>query len=138
MTRPARAARYAGYRFPAEIISHAVWLYFRFPLGLRMVEELLAARGIIVSHETVRQWVRKFGQQFPNQIRRRLPRAGDKWHLDEVVLKIGGVNHWLWRAVDQAGVVLDVLVQRRRDKQAAKRRLRTLLKKQRGGPRVMI
>ena len=71
-------ARYTGYRFPAEIISNAVWLYFRFPLGLRMVEELLAARGIIVSHETVRQWARKFGQDFANQIRRRLPRAGDE------------------------------------------------------------
>src|SRR5438309_5988869 len=80
MTTPARA-HYVGYRFPAEIISHAVWLYFRFPLGLRMVEELLAARGIIVSHETVRQWALKFGQQFANQIRRRLPRVGDKWHL---------------------------------------------------------
>ena len=107
MTTPARA-RYTGYRFPAEIIGHAVWLYFRFPLGLRMVEELLAARGIIVSHETVRQWSLKFGQHFANQIRRRLPRVGDKWHLDEVVLKIAGVKHWLWRAVDQAGVVLDV------------------------------
>ena len=88
---------------PREIISHAVWLYFRFPLGLRMVEELLAARGIIVSHETVRQWARKFGQPFANQIRRRLPRVGDKWHLDEVVLKIAGAKHWLWRAVDQTG-----------------------------------
>ena len=76
-------ARYAGYRFPSEIISHAVWLYFRFPLGL-MVEELLAARGIIVSHETVRQWACKFGQRFANRIRRRLPRIGDKWHLDGV------------------------------------------------------
>src|SRR5215469_16850293 len=137
MTIPARA-RYGGYRFPAEIIGHAVWLYFRFPLGLRMVEELLAERGIIVSHETVRQWARKFGQQFANQIRRRLPRVGDKWHLDEVVLKIAGVKHWLWRAVDQAGVVLDVLVQRRRNKQAAKRLLRKLLKKQMRPPRVMI
>src|SRR5712664_2338808 len=103
MTTLARL-RYTGYRFPAEIISHAIWLYFRFPLGLRMVEELLAARGIIVSHETVRQWARKFGQQFANQIRRRLPRVGDKWHLDEVVLKITGVKHWLWRAVDQTGI----------------------------------
>ena len=128
MTTLARL-RYTGYRFPAEIISHAIWLYFRFPLGLRMVEELLAARGIIVSHETVRQWARKFGQQFANQIRRRLPWVGDKWHLDEVVLKIAGVKHWLWRAVDQIGIVLDVLVQRRRDKQAAKRPLRKLLKK---------
>jgi putative transposase len=118
MTIPARA-RYGGYRFPAEIIGHAVWLYFRFPLGLRMVEELLAERGIIVSHETVRQWARKFGQQFANQIRRRLPRVADKWHFDEVVLKIAGVKHWLWRAVDQTGIVLDVLVQRRHDKQAA-------------------
>ena len=136
--RTSARTRYAGYRFPAEIIGHAVWLYFRFPLGLRMVEELLAARGIIVSHETVRQWARKFGQQFANQIRRRLPRVGDKWHLDEVVLKITGVKHWLWRAVDQAGVVLDVLVQRRRNKQAAKRLLRKLLKRQMRPPRVII
>ena len=137
MTTPVRT-RYAGYRFPAEIIGHAVWLYFRFPLGLRMVEELLAARGIIVSHETVRQWARKFGQRFAHQIRRRLPRAGDKWYLDEVVLKISGVKHWLWRAVDQTGMVLDVLVQRRRDKRAAKRLLRKLLKRQMRPPRVMI
>src|SRR6201989_2607301 len=137
MTTPVRA-RYTGYRFPAEIIGHAVWLYFRFPLGLRMVEELLAARGIIVSHETVRQWARKFGQRFANQIRRRLPRVGDKWHLDEVALKIAGVKHWLWRAVDQSGIVLDVLMQRRRDKQAAERLLRKLLKKQMRPPRVMI
>src|SRR4051812_36467741 len=81
---------YAGYRFPGEVISHAVWLYFRFPLSLRMVEEMLAARGIDVSHETVRQWARKFGQDFANQIRRRLPCPGDKWHLDEVCLMIGG------------------------------------------------
>src|ERR1700758_598930 len=131
-------ARYAGYRFPSEIISHAVWLYFRFPLGLRMVEELLAARGIIVSHETVRQWARKFGQAFANAIRRRLPRVGDKWHLDEVVIKIAGKTHWLWRAVDQHGIVLDVLVQSRRDAKAAKRLLRKLLKRQGRAPRGMI
>jgi putative transposase len=131
-------ATYPGYRFPAEVISHAVWLYFRFPLALRMVEELLAARGIIVSHETIRQWALKFGQTFANQIRRRLPRAGDKWHLDEVVIKIAGVKHWLWRAVDQTGMVLDVLVQSRRDRQAAKRLLRKLLKRQMRPPRVMI
>ena len=131
-------SRYAGYRFPAEIISHAVWLYFRFPLGLRLVEELLAARGIVVSHETVRQWARKFGQAFANQIRRRLPRAGDKWHLDEAVITIAGQKHWLWRAVDQDGIVLDVLVQSRRDKQAAKRLLRKLLKRQGQPPRVLI
>ena len=120
---------YAGYRFPAEVISHSVWLYFRFPLSLRMVDELLAARGIIVSHETVRQWGLKFGQVFANQIRRRLPAVGDKWHLDEVVLTISGVKHWLWRAVDQNGMVLDILVQSRRDTQAAKRLLCKLLKR---------
>src|SRR5687768_12851121 len=85
----------AGYRFPAEVISHAVWLYFRFPLSLRMVDELLAARGITVSHEAVRQWARKFGQSFANQIRRKLPCPGDKWHLDGVsrthLLRKGGV-----------------------------------------------
>src|ERR1700755_1321672 len=126
---------YAGYRFPAEVISHAVWLYFRFPLALRMVEELLAARGIIVSHETIRQWALKFGQTFANQVRRRLPRAGDKWHLDEVVIKVAGVKHWLWRAVDQTGMVLDVLVQSRRDRGAAKRLLRKLLKREGPAPR---
>src|ERR671939_1087227 len=114
----------AGYRFPPELISHAVWLYFRFPLSLRMVEEMLAARGIEVSHETVRQWARKFGQAFAKQIRRRLPSPGDKWHLDEVCLMIGGQKHWLWRAVDQNGGVLDVLVQSRRGKRAPQRPLR--------------
>jgi len=117
---------YAGYRFPVEIISHAVWRYFRFPLSLRMVEDMLAARGIAVSHQTVRQWALKFGQTIANQIRRRLPQAGDKWYLDEVVLTIAGVKHWLWRAVDQIGIVLDVLVQDRRDRQAARWLLRKL------------
>src|SRR3954463_4237167 len=116
MSSPSAKSPYAGYRFPPEVISHAIWLYFRFPLSLRMVEEMLAARSIIVSHESVRQWAMKFGQAFANQIRRRLPRTGDKWHLDEVVLKIAGVKHWLWRAVDQDGIVLDILVQSRRDK----------------------
>ena len=129
---------YAGHRFPAEIISHAVWLYFRFPLSLRHVDEILAARGITVSHETVRQWGLKFGQSIANQIRRRLPRAGDTWHLDEVAVKIAGKKHWLWRAVDQDGVVLDILIQSRRDKHAAKHLLRKLLKKQMRSPRVMI
>src|SRR3954464_2779046 len=137
MSSPTAKSPYAGHRFPAEIISHAVWLYFRFPLSLRMVEEMLAARGIFVSHETVRQWALKFGQAFANEIRRRLPRAGDKWHLDEVVITIAGTKHWLWRAVDQHGIVLDVLVQSRRDKKAAKRLLRKLLKKQDRAPRVL-
>ena len=114
-------SRYAGYRFPPEVISHAIWLYFRFPLSLRMVEEMLAARGIIVSHETVRQWALKFGQAFANQIRRRLPQPGDKWHLDEVFVKINGITGYLWRAVDQHGNVLDVLVQSRRNAKAARR-----------------
>jgi putative transposase len=109
-----RPPHYARHRFPAEVISYAVWLYYRFPLSLRMVEEMLAARGILVSHETVRQWAMKFGQSFANQIRRRLPAIGDKWHLDEVVISIAGRKHWLWRAVDQHGVVLDILVQSRR------------------------
>jgi putative transposase len=137
MTTPARS-RYAGYRFPPEVIGHALWLYFRFPLSLRMVEEMLAARGILVSHETVRQWALKFGQGFANQIRRRLPQAGDKWYLDEVVITIAGTRHWLWRVADQHGRVLDVLVQSRRDKRAAKRLLRRLLKKQGRPPRVLI
>src|SRR6266852_9334299 len=103
-----------------------------------MVEEMLAERGILVSHETVRQWGLKFGQAFANRIRRRLPASGDKWHLDEVVISIAGRKHWLWRAVDQHGVVLDILVQSRRNTAAAKRLLRKLLKKQGRAPRVMI
>jgi putative transposase len=103
-----------------------------------MVDEILAARGIVVSHETVRQWAHKFGQAFANQIRRKLPGPGDKWHLDEVCLMFRGTKRWLWRAVDQDGVVLDILVQSRRDKRAAKRLLRKLLKKQCRAPRVLI
>jgi putative transposase len=134
---PTRHPRYARHRFPAEVISYAIWLYFRFPLSLRMVEEMLAARGILVSHETVRQWALKFGQNFANQIRRGLPAPGDKWHLDEVVISIAGKKHWLWRAVDQHGAVLDILVQSRRNATAAKRLLRKLLKKQGITPRAL-
>src|SRR3954463_9374392 len=103
-----------------------------------MVEEMMAACGISDRQETIRQWALKFGQAFANRIRRRLPRAGEKWHLDEVVIKIAGKKHWLWRAVDQDGIVLDILVQSRRDKRAAKRLLRKLLKRQCRAPRVMI
>src|ERR671932_27136 len=138
MSSTAVKSPYAGHRCPPEVISQAVWLYFRFPLSLRVVEGMLAARGIIVSHETVRRWALKFGQEFANRIRRRLPRAGDKWHLDEVAIKIAEVKHWLWRAVDQNGLALDVLVQSRRDKRAAKRLLRKLLKRQCRAPRVMV
>jgi putative transposase len=133
-----RHPRYVRHRYPAEVIGHAVWLYFRFPLSLRMVEEMLAARGILVSHETIQQWALKFGQDFANQIRRRIPASGDKWHADEMVISIAGRKHWLWRAVDQHGVVLDILVQSRRNAQAAKRLLRKLLKKQGCPPRRMI
>jgi putative transposase len=100
-----RDSLYAGYRYPAELIAYAVWLYFRFPLSLRMVEEMLAARGISVTYETIRQWGLKFGRAFANRIRRRAPRRGNKWHLDEVVITIAGTKHWLWRAVDQEGYV---------------------------------
>jgi len=116
----------------------AVWLYFRFPLSLRMVEEMLAARGICVSYETVRQWANKFGRTFSSQIRRRAPARGDKWHLDEVVVSIAGETYWLWRAVDQHGVVLDVLIQKRRDRRAAQRLLTKLLKSAGAPPRVMV
>jgi putative transposase len=115
---------YRGYRFPPEIIAHAVWLYFRFHLSFRDVQDLLAERGVIVSHESLRQWCNKFGAAFAGRLCRRRARVGDKWHLDEVMLKINGKRHWLWRAVDQNGVVLDILVQSRRDQQAAERFLR--------------
>lgn len=129
----------AAIASPLEVIAHAVWLYFRFPLSLRMVEELLAARGIIVSHQTVRLWAEKFGSTFANDIRgRSCGRLGDKWHLDEAVVSIRGKKHWLWRAVDQDGFVLEVLVQSRRNAKAAKRLMRKLLKGEGRSPRVMI
>jgi putative transposase len=129
---------YRGYRFPAEVISYAVWLYFRFPLSLRMVEEMLAARGIYVTYETVRRWGKKFGEAFSDQLRQRAPARGDKWHMDEIVVSITGEQHWLWRAVDQNGFVLDALVQRRRDSRSAQRLMRKLLKSAVTPPRVMI
>ena len=129
---------YRRHRFPGEVIAHAVWLYYRFPLSLRMVEDLLFARGIIVSHQTIRTWAEKFGRNFANRIRRRSGRFGDKWHLDEVVVSIAGKKQWLWRAVDQDGFVLDVLVQSRRNAKAARRLMRKLLQKQGRSPRVMI
>src|SRR5215470_10138932 len=113
--------RYAGYRFPCEIISHAVWLYFRFPLGLRMVAELLAARGIIVSYETVRQWARTFGQLSPIRSVAAFPGLATNGIWMRSCSKLPGVKHWLWRAVEQTGVVLDVLVQRRRDQLRCRR-----------------
>ncbi len=105
---------YRRHRFPAEIIAQAVWLYFGFPLNLRMEEDILAARGIMVTHQTVQLWAEKIGRAFANEIRRRSSgRLGDKWHLDEAVVSIGGEKHWLWGAVDQDGFALELLVQSR-------------------------
>ena len=136
--RPLSTNRYKHHRFPAEIISHGVWLYFRFCLSSRDVEELLFARGVMVTYEAIRQWCRKFGQEYANQLRRRRPRPGDTWHLDEVFLTINGARHYLWRAVDQDGHVLDILVQSRRNKKAAKKFFRTLLKGLMYVPRVIV
>jgi putative transposase len=130
--------RYRRHRFPPKIIAHGVWLYFRFCLSYRDVEELLFARGVIVSYEAIRKWCRKFGQAYANQLRHHRPQPGDKWHLDEVLLTIQGERHYLWRAVDQHGNVRDILVQRRRNKNAAKTFFRKLLKGLRYVPRVII
>ena len=138
MNKAAAPPTYTGYRFPPAIITHAVWLYYRFALSYRDVEELLAERGVIVSYETVRQWCRKFGQQYANALCRRRPRPGDKWHLDEVFIRINGEQHYLWRAVDQDGNVLDLLVQSRRDAVAARKFFRKLLKRLSYVPRVVI
>src|SRR5215813_9038464 len=138
MTPPTDPERYKNHRFPGEIISHGVWLSYRFTLSYRDVQELLFERGITVSHEAVRQWCQKFGQDYANRLRRRRPRPGDKWHLDEVCVTINGKRHYLWRAVDQADNVLDILVQSRRNTQAAKKFFRTLLKGLRYVPRVII
>jgi putative transposase len=112
------------------LIAHVVWLYFRFPLSLRLVEEMLLERGIVVSYETIRCWAKKFGPDYAGRLRRKTPSQSDAWHLDEVVVTIGGRRHWLWRAVDQHGYVLDEIVQTRRNTKAAKRLLIPLMKKQ--------
>ena len=138
MTPSAAPDLYKYHRFPGEIISHAVWVYFRFPLSHRDVEEILFVRGIIVSYEAIRKWCRKFGQQYANQLRRKRPWPGDKWHLDEVFITINKERHYLWRAVDQEGNVLDILVQSRRNKQAAKQFFRKLLKGCQYVPRVIV
>ncbi len=131
-------AQYKRHRFPPESIGHAVWRYVRFARRYRAVEELLAERGIILTPETVRQWCRTFGQAYANELRRRRPRPGDKWHLDEVFIRINGTTHYPWRAVDHDGTVLDILVQRRRNTQAAKKFFRRLLKDLASVPRVPI
>ncbi len=130
--------RYHRHRFPPEIIGHAVWLYHRFGLSLRDVEDLLAERGIVVTHETIRQWCRKFGPDYARKLRRRQGRLGDTWHLDELFVNIQGRRHYLWRAVDQDGDVIDILVQRHRNARAAKRFFRKLLKGQGSEPRRLV
>ncbi|MGW2184112.1 IS6 family transposase [Streptomyces sp. NPDC001732] len=129
---------YKGHRYPVEVISHCVWLYFRFPLSFREVEELMLQRGVIVSYETIRRWCLKFGQSYANALRRRRPRPGDKWHLDEVFITINGEQKYLWRAVDQDGNVLDILVRNRRNKAAARRFYRRLLKGIGAVPRMIV
>jgi len=126
------------HRFPAEVIRHGVWLYHVFSLSLRDVELLLAERGVVVSYESIRRWCDKFGSSFAGRLRRRRPQPGDKWHLDEVFIRIQGELHYLWRAVDQNGVVLDILVQPRRDAKAAKRFFRRLLRGLQYVPRVIV
>jgi putative transposase len=129
---------YRGFRFPREIIQHAVWLYHCFSLSLRDVELILAERGIVVSYESIREWGLRFGRVFAAALKRCRPQPGDKWHLDEVFIRIRGKIHYLWRAVDQDGNVLDILVQSRRNAKAARRFFRKLLKGLRYTPRVLV
>jgi putative transposase len=135
----ARHAHFKRHRFPAEIIAYSVWLYYRFPLSLRDVEDLLAERGIIFTFQTVAEWAAKFGLKFAHQLRRRSRgHFADKWQLDEMVVTIKGRKYWLWRAVDANSYVLDALLQRRRSKAEALRLMRKLLKGQGTTPRMMV
>ena len=128
---------YKRHRFPTEIISHCVWLYYRFGLSFRVVEELLFERGVVLSYKTVRRWCLKFGGEYARRLKRRRAQPGDEWHLDEVFLNISGERHYLWRAVDQYGNTLDILVTGRRDKRAAKRFLHKPLRDN-PEPRVVV
>jgi putative transposase len=132
------APSYRGYRFPSEIISHAVWLYHRFGVSFRDVEDLLASRGVIVTYEAVRKWCRRFGPVYARRLRRRRGRMGDTWHLDELFVIIQGRQQYLWRAVDEDGDVIDILVQSRRHKRAAVRFFRKLLRSQGSVPRRLV
>jgi len=129
---------YKGHRFPPDVIRQAVWLYFRFTLSFRDLEELLAQRGIEVSYETIRCWTLKFGRLFAQNLRRSRPTPTGRWHLDEMVVKISGQRMYLWRAVDDEGEVLDILVQKRRNKHAALKLLRKLLKNQGVHPEAIV
>jgi putative transposase len=129
---------YRRHRFPPPIIRHAIWLYLRFTLSYRDVEDLLAERGLDVSYETVRRWVLKFGPTVAQRLRRRRPRPSDRWHLDEMVVRIAGRRMYLWRAVDHEGEILDMLVQRRRNKRAALRLMRKLLRKHGVAPKLVV
>lgn len=137
MNIPIDLPRLKGFRYPREIIAYAVWAYHRLALSTVDVEDLLAARSVIVSREAIRLWVNRFGQHFANCIRRDRPRPNNKWHMDEVVITIRGKKHWLWRAIDADGDVLDILVQTRRNAKAAKRFFQRLVS-QFGEPRVVI
>lgn len=121
MKLPSSFPRLKGFRFPHEIATHAVWAYYRFALSTADVEELLAKHGVIVSRETVRLWTNRFGRHFAHCTRKERSRPNDKWHMDEVVITIGGSKFWLWRAINAEGDVLDILVQARRNTKAAKR-----------------
>jgi len=134
----AKTPSYHGHRFPPEIISHAVWLYYRFCLSFRDVEDLLAMRGVIVSYETIRQWSRKFGAEYARKLKRREGRLGDTWHLDELFVTTQGERQYLWRAVDQDGDVIDIFVQARRNRRAAERFFRKLLIGQGSEPRRLV
>ena len=129
---------YKRYRFPAEIIQYAVWLYFRFNLSHRDIEDLLAQRGIIVSRESIRLWCHKFGSKYATKLRKKHQGYGDTFFIDEVFIKIDGKQHYLWRAVDQDGEVVDVFLQKRRNAKAAKRFFMRFLRKHKGEPRKIV
>jgi len=135
MTQP---KLYKRHRFPPEIIQYAVWLYHRFNLSHRDIEDLLAQRGITVSYESIRLWCNKFGSKYAQRLRRKHQGYGDTFYIDEVFVRIRGKQHYLWRAVDQDGEVVDVFLQKRRDGKAAKRFFKRLLKNHKGEPRKIV
>jgi len=136
MTMP--SVSYKRHRFPRELIAHTVWLYFQFPLSFRLIEEMLLERCIIVLYETIRRWSLKFGAAFARSLRRKPAKRGDIWHLDEVWIVIREQSHWLWRAIDQEGYVLDEILQTRRNTKAARRLLTRLLRRQGVCPGRMV